>query len=329
MSKVTVAARDTGMTGGALIILPVANRILEEVLEDKLTSGQKGPVDIRLNDMDKVSYHISSEDATPNIISVSMNVGCYQDLNRLGAGAILSDLYGSILAAQPKKGADVTLDIDMDKLPGPPEDIAHLVSLLKANVMGAPLYKNFKSLIAGQKEGKPDKVEISKNTTMFVFPYAERVLVVYALTFNDHAESVISKVFLNEFVEGRRACQQAPICAFDVKPPMEMKAFGVVKPEAGVMYLSFTVLKQHVNSDEKLDNAVHLLQGLRGYIQYHIKCSKAFWHSRMRARVIALLGILNRAKTHIKEVKKVTASGRTFHDPSKAAPSRFYKADQD
>lgn len=49
----------------------------------------------------------------------------------------------------------------------------------------------------------------------------------------------------------------------------------------------------------------------RNYLQYHIKCSKAFMHTRMRIRVESLLQVLNRAKQK-KAAKATTASGRTF-----------------
>lgn len=38
------------------------------------------------------------------------------------------------------------------------------------------------------------------------------------------------------------------------------------------------------------------LQLFRDYLHYHIKCSKAYMHSRMRARVAEFLKVLNRAR---------------------------------
>jgi actin related protein 2/3 complex subunit 2 len=56
------------------------------------------------------------------------------------------------------------------------------------------------------------------------------------------------------------------------------------------------------------------MQMFRNYLAYHIKCSKAYFHSRMRARVVSLIKILNRAKVEIDESKreKKTAQGKTF-----------------
>jgi len=46
----------------------------------------------------------------------------------------------------------------------------------------------------------------------------------------------------------------------------------------------------------KLERVVGALQNFRTYLQYHIKCSKTYFHARMRARVVSLLKVLNRAK---------------------------------
>jgi hypothetical protein len=44
------------------------------------------------------------------------------------------------------------------------------------------------------------------------------------------------------------------------------------------------------------------IQLFRDYLHYHIKCSKAYMHSRMRHRVAEFQKVLNRAKPEDKEV---------------------------
>jgi actin related protein 2/3 complex subunit 2 len=50
---------------------------------------------------------------------------------------------------------------------------------------------------------------------------------------------------------------------------------------------------------------IHLF---RDYLHYHIKCCKAYMHSRMRKRVSEFLKVLNRAKPET--AKKTAASKR-------------------
>lgn len=51
--------------------------------------------------------------------------------------------------------------------------------------------------------------------------------------------------------------------------------------------------KRHVQGERK-DKALSLLTSFRSYLHYHLKCSKAYMHSRMRART----GTCNRLSPH-------------------------------
>lgn len=52
------------------------------------------------------------------------------------------------------------------------------------------------------------------------------------------------------------------------------------------------------------DKTIDLIHTFRDYLHYHIKCSKAYLHSRMRARTVSLLKVLNRAKQDVDKEKK-------------------------
>ncbi len=139
-----------------------------------------------------------------------------------------------------------------------------------------------------------------------------------------------------------RQLSATPPVGFSVQPPLELAKFGVTEPVKGIIgFVSFctlthiasrlrpvalisllclshglstAVMKAHVDKQEKRDKVVSVLQGFRNFMQYHIKCSKAHFHSRMRARAASFLGVLNRAKPDIdpKTVQARTMSGKTF-----------------
>jgi len=91
---------------------------------------------------------------------------------------------------------------------------------------------------------------------------------------------------------------KAPPVNFSAAPPRELAHFGINEQsaKANLGYVSFAVLKPHV-TDEKLRQRVcEQLQTFRTYTQYHIKCSKSYFHSRMRAKTAELLKVLSRAK---------------------------------
>ena len=78
-------------------------------------------------------------------------------------------------------------------------------------------------------------------------------------------------------------------------------------------YVSLVVFKRHVaGGGRQLESAVWGLTTFYGFVSYHIKCSKAYMHTRMRSRTHSLLQVLNRAKPDTGPAEKKTASGRSF-----------------
>jgi hypothetical protein len=57
-----------------------------------------------------------------------------------------------------------------------------------------------------------------------------------------------------------------------------------------------------------MEQTISQIQLFRDYLHYHIKCSKAYMHSRMRARVAEFLKVLNRAKMENREVERKTVT---------------------
>ena len=75
-------------------------------------------------------------------------------------------------------------------------------------------------------------------------------------------------------------------------------------------YVFFIVVlfPRHFAKGDVRDATISQIQLFRDYLHYHIKCSKAYMHSRMRARVQAFLKVLNRAKPDPVVVEKKTIS---------------------
>jgi len=117
---------------------------------------------------------------------------------------------------------------------------------------------------------------------------------------------------MQEFVDARRRLGAAPPVTFSVNPPLELKEYKITEPTGNLGFITFAVLKSHLEGGRK-EKVIAVLPAFRNYLQYHIKCSKSYFHSRMRARVVSLLKILSRAKQDkIEEKQMKTSSGRTF-----------------
>jgi len=140
---------------------------------------------------------------------------------------------------------------------------------------------------------------------------ADRVTVVFSTVFRDEDDVVLGKVFMQEFREGRRASQTAPHVLFSHRePPLELQNTGA-RIGDNIGYITFVLFPRHTNKAVR-DNTINLIHMFRDYLHYHLKCSKAYIHSRMRAKTNEFLKVLNRARPEPKNVEKKTITGRTF-----------------
>ncbi|ELU37440.1 arp2/3 complex 34 kDa subunit [Rhizoctonia solani AG-1 IA] len=119
-----------------------------------------------------------------------------------------------------------------------------------------------------------------------------------------------------EFVDARRqpSIQTAPQVLYSNRePPLEIRGVQGLNVSDDVGYVTFVIFPRHFSNPVVAANTISHIQLFRDYLHYHIKCSKAYMHSRMRHRVTEFLKVLNRAKTESvgeKERKTVTLQHR-------------------
>lgn len=63
--------------------------------------------------------------------------------------------------------------------------------------------------------------------------------------------------------------------------------------------MTFVLFPRHFANPNVAAATISHIQLFRDYLHYHIKCSKAYMHSRMRHRVTEFQKVLNRAKTEV------------------------------
>ena len=85
-------------------------------------------------------------------------------------------------------------------------------------------------------------------------------------------------IIFQEFKEGRRASATAPQVLFSRDPPRGLEGTDA-RVGNGVGYITFVLFPRHTHKDTR-DNTIDLIHLFRNYLHYHIKCSKAYIHSR-------------------------------------------------
>lgn len=297
-----------------MILLEAGNRILGEAVGAQINSGdsKREPIDVRLCDFDDVSYRIVIDAKAKNLLQVSMGLPCYQYIKDLGAEDALKTTFGDRVIPATE-GFDVTVQVDLDK-EDKKEEIVKKLTLLKPHVLGG-VFKYFFTKLQKGEVPAPFKFDLRRDTNVYFIPDKDRVVVVFGLDFTEKVDKAVAKIFMQEFADARRTINFAPPVNWSVPAPSELKVFGLKQEPAGNLgFFSLAILKDHVAKDDLINKIVDVLQSFRTYLQYHIKCSKSYFHSRMRARSRELLKVLNRAKQVDPDQSgtKKTITGRTF-----------------
>lgn len=206
--------------------------------------------------------------------------------------------------------------------------------MIKRNALAAPflaafdeqkqLQANYKDaagaqvmdLQPAQTKGELKVINYRAAEAIFVQASHDRVTVIFSTEFKDETDRIFGRVFLQEFVDARKlqSLQSAPQVTYSNRePPLEIRHIPGLKRSEDVGYVTFILSPRHFASPDQALQTISRLQLFRDNLHYHIKCSKAYMHSRMRFRVAEFLKILNRAKPeNATPAERKTISGRTF-----------------
>jgi len=299
-----------------MILLEQNNRIISELLELKFStakaSGKFETVNVNFADFDGVVYHISNPDNERSKLMLSISLKFYKELQQHGTDDLLKREYGKYLAEKPESGFNVSLIYDLSALPDDFQTLVLQASFLKRNCFASVFEKYFHFQENGQEGEKRAVIHYREDETMFIEAKADRVTVIFSTLFKDPDDVIIGKLFLQEFREGRKASQTAPQVLYSVgEPPLELKNNPEARVGENVGYITFVLFPRHTNKKAR-DNTINLIHTFRDYLHYHIKCSKAYMHSRMRAKTNDFLKVLKRAQPESKSTEKKTFTGRTF-----------------
>jgi actin related protein 2/3 complex subunit 2 len=282
---------------------------LEEVVRQRINSEKREAADIALADFDGVQYRVSTDPAQRNIVTVSMSWPCInQDMRQFDVPGKIRAIYGPLVVS-PESGYDLSLRFDLDNLQDK-DGLPGKIGLLKRNVMSIPFLHVFDSLGKG---GSPIvTINYRSNEAIYLKTDQDRAVVVFSINFKDKDDVVVGKVFLQEFENARKTISNAPSITFNQKEaPGDIRGARGLHEGDDQGFVTFVLFGAHTHPDRR-QKIIDQLQLFRNYLHYHIKCSKAYMHTRMRLRVEELLQVLNRAKMKKANKEMKTISGRTF-----------------
>jgi len=295
-----------------MIILDNFNRIILESLQSHIEAADKRDVlDVVLADFDGVKMHLSNQKPEQrNIVTLSISWKAVPALLKNGATEDLKTVYGSMVQSSAENGYDLTIQFDVDNIPGNKEKFPEAVSLFKRHLFSAPFKKVFQAVEKNQPH-PIITIDYREDEAIYIKGEPERVTVVFSIMFKERDDQTFAKIFLQEFADARRTISNAPSVSFSSKEaPGELKGVAGVKEGEGHSFVTFVLFANHIKNG---DRTINTIQTFRDYLHYHIKCSKAYLHHRMRTKVEAFLQVLNRAKpTDLAPKEKKTAAGKTF-----------------
>jgi len=304
-----------------MILLEPFNVVIQTTLAEKC--NKPSSLDVHFVDFDNVRFHLSTPiPDRKTILHLSMNIRCWNELEKYGAPKLLKREYKSLVMEPPEAEYNVTLQIDLDQVP--PEGEArdsyiNSIALLKRNVLAAPFESAFdmqKQLeVKGSDQGELMQLHYRDEEAIYIRAAADRVTVIFSTIFREETDRVFGKVFLQEFVDARRlpTLQNAPQVLYTSRdPPLELRGVPGLKALEEIGYVTFVLFPRHFSNPTVAASTISHIQLFRDYLHYHIKCSKAYMHSRMRHRVSEFQKVLNRAKTEVATTERKTVTGRSM-----------------
>jgi len=295
-----------------MILLDYHNKIIEDTLLERfaVTDGKYESLNITIADFDGVTFNLKTDDNNKALVKVSMSMKAYSELKKYGVDDVMKKSYGNNLST-PETGYDVAVDVDTSKSADSAK-LAREVSLLKRNAFAAPFYRSFADIEAKKPAGPLIEIKYRDDEALYLKAEADRVIVIFSIMFKDADDVVFAKLFLQEYQDVRKVMNNVPSVLFSQKePPLELKGVKNLRVLDGQGFVSFVLFAPHITGTKK-EKTIDNIQTFRNYLHYHIKCSKAFMHTRMRNRVKSFLQVLNRAKSAPETAERRTITGKTF-----------------
>merc|ERR1719510_2070534 len=231
-------------------------------------------------------------------VQLSISIPYFKDLEKYDCTKYLSSVYGD-MTQDAELDHNFTILVDLNQKRDDWEDVFKKCGNMKRNAFAAVCKKFFEDSLAGKEVSgkKAAKIEITKSDHLYVSCKSDRVNFAYGIGIE--SDEIVTNMFLQEMVDIRKKPElnAAPQVNLAKKPHSDYKS---VCDHDGPFF-TLALYHRHFKGKNE-DKAIDLLADFRSYLNYHIKCSKAHIHTRMRKKTEAFKKVMNRA--NFKEGKK-------------------------
>lgn len=282
-----------------MILLNSESQIISETL--KLNQGSPvnrlDKVDITFEDHSGGHFHLYATKTSSGHkeIKLSAKLPAWTQISKeADLMEIVEKCFEGLYCKKSDEGFDVTISCKIDELS---DEKIEKFSHLKQKIISAPLARVLKSVENNQKSvftvsfGNDDFYAVSSGTNN------DQIIVLFGMNFVDQTDTVLAKVFLQEFYDTRNnRMEDAPVVLYGKEPPKELSHLAKTSKTGSLNYLTLVLFPRHYGTPQAQDHLLKTVPFLSDYIHYHLKCSKAYLHQRMRAKTGEFLKVLNRAK---------------------------------
>ncbi|CAM9980778.1 unnamed protein product [Discosporangium mesarthrocarpum] len=158
------------------IFLDCFNPILENAIGPRVKEGKREPCELKVSDFDDVMYLLEVPVKQLNILKLSISMSGYKEAYSNGGAEMLATKYPGMAGPPSRAGYDLTLTVDLDQLPMPPDRLLKCLSEVKRNLLGAPFDQAFDALRAGNGASLSlTALPWRKTETIYIIPQARHM----------------------------------------------------------------------------------------------------------------------------------------------------------
>uniref|UniRef100_A0A7E4ZZD8 Arp2/3 complex 34 kDa subunit n=1 Tax=Panagrellus redivivus TaxID=6233 RepID=A0A7E4ZZD8_PANRE len=237
------------------------------------------------------------------IILVSLKAIYFDKLQNFGLLKHLQTVYSGYVSKEVVDGYVFTLEIDLTKLPKDPKEyeaLADHIARIRKECFAPIINHYFDLQVKYEKEGGEAEnyaiFDVMKNSKMIIDAKADRVTMVFAMTFDNELDVVLAKLFLDEFTRQTVTGSTFRVRGCFKELPDELKEKKITMEISNNVGYFVVVCRPRHNRESARGLALDLLLSITEFMCSHIDLIKVKTHRAWRQTVGKFVKSVARAR---------------------------------